>query len=62
MKISYDPETDAMFAWFGPESQVSARTEEVASGIMLDFDEHGHVIGIEVLNVRERMKGSRAAA
>ena len=62
MKTSYDPEADAMFVWFGPDGASSARTEEVAPGVMLDFDEDGRVIGIEVLDVRERMKGSKAAA
>jgi uncharacterized protein YuzE len=62
MKTSYDPEADAMFLWFGPEGKNSARTQEVAPGVMLDFDEDGRVIGIEVLDVRERMKGSKAAA
>ncbi|HEX4080679.1 MAG TPA: DUF2283 domain-containing protein [Rhizomicrobium sp.] len=62
MKTSYDPEADAMFVWFGPEGGSSARTEEVAPGVMLDFDEDGRVIGIEVLDVRQRMKGSKAAA
>jgi uncharacterized protein YuzE len=57
MKTSYDPEADAMFVWFGPEGRSSVRTEEAARGIMLDFDENGRVIGIEVLDVRERMTG-----
>jgi uncharacterized protein YuzE len=62
IQTSYDPEADAMFVWFGPEERKSARTEEVAPGIMLDFDEAGRVIGIEVLDVQDRMKGSKAAA
>lgn len=62
MRTSYDPEADAMFLWFGPEGIKSTRTEEVAPGIMLDFDDHGRVIGVEVLDVRERMKASQAAA
>lgn len=62
MKTSYDPEADAMFVWFGPDDRESARTEEVAPGIMLDFDESGRVIGIEVLDVKERMKAAKAAA
>lgn len=61
MRTSYDPEADAMFLWFGPEGLRSARTEEVAPGIMLDFDEAGRVIGVEVLDVRERMATARAA-
>jgi uncharacterized protein YuzE len=62
MRTSYDPEADAMFIWFGPEGVKSAETEEVAPGIMLDFDADGRVIGIEVLSVGERMMKPKAAA
>ena len=62
MRTSYDPEADAMFIWFGPEGVKSAETEEVAPGIMLDFDADGRVIGIEVLSVGERMTKPKAAA
>ena len=62
IKTSYDPEADAMFVWFGPEDVKSADTEEVSPGIMLDFDSEGRVIGIEILDVSERMNRSKAAA
>lgn len=62
IRTSYDPEADAMFVWFGPEGTKSASTEEVSPGIMLDFDGEGRVIGIEVLDVSERMNRSNAAA
>ena len=51
-----------MFVWFGPEGVKSASTEEVSPGIMLDFDTEGRVIGIEVLDVSERMAVPKAAA
>ena len=62
IRTSYDPEADAMFVWFGPEGVKSADTQEVSPGIMLDFNGEGRVVGIEVLDVRERMKQSKAAA
>ena len=62
IRTSYDPEADAMFVWFGPEDAKSVETEEVAPGIMLDFDDRGEVIGIEVLYVSERMTKPKAAA
>jgi uncharacterized protein YuzE len=62
MRTSYDPEVDAMFIWFGPENAKSTETEEVAPGVMLDFDDSGEVIGIEVLNVSRRMAKPKAAA
>jgi uncharacterized protein YuzE len=62
IKTSYDPEVDAMFVWFGPGGIKSAGTEEVSPGMMLDFDSDGRVIGIEVLDVSERMTRPKAAA
>jgi len=62
IRTSYDPETDAMFVWFGPEGVKSGVTEEVSPGIMLDFDSEGRVIGIEVLDVSGRMMSPNAAA
>jgi len=62
MRTTYDPEADAMFIWFGPEGTKSAETEEVAPGIMLDFDDDGRVIGIEELGVSGRMARPKAAA
>ena len=62
IRTSYDPEADAMFVWFGPEGVKPANTKEVSPGIMLDFDTEGRVIGLEVLDVSERMNGSKAVA
>jgi uncharacterized protein YuzE len=62
IRTSYDPETDAMFDWFGPEGVKSVETQEVAPGIMLDLDSEGRVIGIEVLDLSERMIRGKAAA
>jgi uncharacterized protein YuzE len=55
IKTSYDPEADAMFIWLAPDSVKSVDTQEVAPGIMLDFDAEGRVIGIEILDVRDRV-------
>jgi uncharacterized protein YuzE len=62
MRTSYDPEADAMFVWFGPEGVKSDETEEVAPGVMLDFDDNGEVVGIEILYVSRRMARPNTAA
>ena len=62
MRTNSDPEADAMFIWFGPEGVTSAKTEEVADGVLLDFDDQGKIIGVEVLDVTPRMASSKAAA
>lgn len=55
----YDPDADAFAVHFGPKDTY-ATSEEVASGVLLDFDADGKVIGIEVLNVRSRMAARKA--
>jgi uncharacterized protein YuzE len=60
IQTSYDPEADAMSVWFAPPGITAVGTEEVAPGVMLDFDGNGQVIGIEVLGVRQRIHGIEA--
>jgi uncharacterized protein YuzE len=49
------PRFHTVCTWFAPEGTKSNETEEVAPGILLDFDANGRAIGIEVLDVRERL-------
>jgi uncharacterized protein YuzE len=62
MRTSYDPEADAMFVWFAPEGTKSATTKEVAPGILLNFDATRNVVGIDILDVRERVAERRDEA
>lgn len=48
MKTSYDPQTDALYVRLA-EAPVDG-SEEVAPGIVLDFDAEHRLVGIEVLN------------
>jgi uncharacterized protein YuzE len=58
---TYDPEADAIAVRFKPEGSKYAESEEVAPGVILDFDAEGRVIGVELLSVRELLeKGSLA--
>ncbi len=56
IKTSYDPVADGMFIWLAPEDAKVAETAEVAPGIILDYDQSGTVISIEVLDVRSRLR------
>ncbi|MCH7976204.1 MAG: DUF2283 domain-containing protein [Bacteroidetes bacterium] len=47
MKLSIDPDIDA--AYLRLTDKPVAESEEVAPGIVLDFDAEGNVIGIEIL-------------
>ena len=49
MRMSYDPDTDAFYLSLIeiPEAAVH-RSEEVAPATVLDYDEDGNLLGIEV--------------
>ena len=46
MKFHYYPETDSLY--IDLSSRTSARSEEVAQGVVLDFDADGHLVGIDI--------------
>ncbi len=46
MVFQYYPDTDMLYIQL--VDAVSTESEEVAPGIVLDFDERGHVIGVEI--------------
>jgi uncharacterized protein YuzE len=52
MKIEYSKEADAIYVSF-KESYV-ARSKEIEDGVVIDFDDKGQLIGIEVLDVSQR--------
>jgi uncharacterized protein YuzE len=47
MRIKVDKESDALY--FRLDDDEIVESEEVQPGIILDFDENGRVIGIEIL-------------
>lgn len=52
MKFDYDPTVDALYVTLS-EAEV-IESEEVQPGIILDFDDAGKVVGVEVLNASRR--------
>lgn len=59
---TYDPEVDAIAIRFAPEGARYMESDEVAPGIVVDYDEQGHVIGVELLYVRDLLANGRAGA
>jgi len=53
MKISYDPDADAMNIVF--QDGKCDISKEIAEGIVIDLTEDGKVISIEILDVKSRM-------
>ena len=53
MKVSYDAEADALFVRFSEEKIVGS--EEARPGLIVDLDEEGRIVAIEMLDVREQL-------
>lgn len=49
MKIEYDPTADALYVRLGEAKIIES--EQVQPGVILDFDESGKVVGVEILSV-----------
>lgn len=48
MKLNYYKETDSLY--IDLSSRISVESQEVAPGVVLDFDEAGHLVGIDIDN------------
>jgi uncharacterized protein YuzE len=57
MKIEYDPKADAMYIRL--KSGAIAESDEIRPGLVIDFDEEGKVLGIEMLDVSLRTDNPR---
>lgn len=53
MKVHYDAETDALYVRFAAAAVVES--EEVAPGIVLDFDAAGRLVAMEVLEAKRHL-------
>ena len=54
MKVKYDKEVDVLYIVFS-ENKIKESDEE-KSGIILDHDKQGLIVGIEILDASKRMK------
>jgi uncharacterized protein YuzE len=50
MKITYDPEVDALYIELRPAGPEGVETRETSEGIYLDFGPDGKLVGIEILD------------
>lgn len=57
MKLKIDKENDALYLRLD-EARI-AESEEVEPGVILDFDESGRVIGIEMLQLSTRVDSDK---
>lgn len=55
-RMTYDPSVNAAYICLRPGK--SARTEEIAPDVMVDFAEDGALIGVEFLNAEKAFGGT----
>ncbi|MGV8059899.1 MAG: DUF2283 domain-containing protein [Smithellaceae bacterium] len=52
MKIEYNDTADAIYVSF--KEAFVVKSKEIEEGVVVDLDENGHLIGIEILDVSHR--------
>jgi YD repeat-containing protein len=57
MRITYDPEVDALYIRF---TETTVTTAHLAEGIAADYDAEGRLAGIEILDARNRLSDPQA--
>ena len=55
MKLKVDGQADALYLRLDDSRIVES--EEVSPGVVLDFDEHNQVVGVEILQLSKRAPG-----
>ena len=55
MKVRFDEEADALYIQLSDLDIIES--EEVQPGIIFDFDDQDHVVGIEILRVSRHVPG-----
>ena len=57
MRLKVDKESDALY--FRLDESSIVESEEVAPGVILDFNAHGHVVGVEMLGLSGRVSADK---
>jgi uncharacterized protein YuzE len=58
MKATYDARTDTLSIILKPDAQV-AESDEDKPGIILDYDEQGNLVSLEILDASKRVGETR---
>ena len=53
MKLSYYPDTDSIYIDLSEKPSVESR--EISEGVVLDYDEAGRVVGIDIDNASQKV-------
>jgi len=58
MKVLYDPQTDTLTVEFKPGPV--AESDEGKPGVILDYDEQGDLVGVEILDASKHVPEVRS--
>jgi len=58
MKVSYDPRTDTLSIVLRDDRSVS-ESDEDKPGVILDYDDEGNLVSLEVLDASKRVSDAR---
>jgi uncharacterized protein YuzE len=53
MKLNYYPDTDSLY--IDLSAKPSAESREVSEGVVLDYDEAGNLVGIDIDNASRKL-------
>jgi len=53
MKLNYYPETDSLY--IDLSSKPSKESQEISEGLVIDYDEDGHITGIDIDNASHKI-------
>ncbi len=53
MKLKYYPDTDSLYIDLSHRTSVESR--EISEGVVLDYDQSGHVVGIDIDNASSKV-------
>jgi uncharacterized protein YuzE len=57
MKVNYHPETDSLYIDLSEQPSVESR--EISEGVVLDYDESGKLVGIDIDNASRKVELQR---
>ena len=57
MKLNYYPETDSLYIDLSEQPSVESR--EISSGVVLDYDARGQLVGIDIDNASSKVEMQR---
>ena len=54
MKLEYCSDTDSLY--ISLSSKVSVKSDEVAEGIVIDYDKEGNIVGLDIDNASKKLE------